>query len=239
MPGGVRTNASVATGMRADTLFVFATTPDGRILFDREAPGHDFDGWRSMAGGVVTNVALGAAGRPGDDLFVFATTPDGRIPLQPVAARAALVGWQEVPGGVRTNASVAAGMRADTLFVFTTTPDGRIRFNQSLLGHDFDGWRDMAGDVVTNVALGAAGRPGDDLFVLPRRRTGASFSTSRRPAAPSSAGKRCPAVSALTHPSPGRAGDDTIRLRHDAGRAHPHQREAPGHDFVDWQIYSP
>jgi hypothetical protein len=83
--------APAAAG-RHDNLFVFAKTPDGRILFNQAAPGGAFVGWQEVPGGVRTNDAL-AAGMQKDTLFVFARQPDGRLLFNQAAPGGAFAGW--------------------------------------------------------------------------------------------------------------------------------------------------
>jgi hypothetical protein len=45
-PGGAQPDVALAAGMQSDTLFVFAKTFDGRIVFNQAASGGAFVGWQ-------------------------------------------------------------------------------------------------------------------------------------------------------------------------------------------------
>jgi len=72
---------------------VFVRAGDGRILFNQAAPGAAFVGWQEIAGGVITDAALGASMQR-DTLFVFAKGLDGRLLFNQAAPGGTFVGWQ-------------------------------------------------------------------------------------------------------------------------------------------------
>jgi hypothetical protein len=59
----ITTDTAPAAAGRKDNLFVFVRAGDGRILFNQAAPGAAFVGWQEIAGGVITDAALGASMR--------------------------------------------------------------------------------------------------------------------------------------------------------------------------------
>jgi hypothetical protein len=89
VPGGVRTDTPVGAGMQKDTLFVFAKSPNGEVVFNQAAPYGAFVGWQVRAN-ATTDAAPAAAGRA-NDLFVFTEAKDGRVLFNQAAPGGAFV----------------------------------------------------------------------------------------------------------------------------------------------------
>ena len=58
VPGGVRTDVALASGMQNETVFVFAKDQAGRVLFNQAAPGGAFVGWQEVPGGFGRTLLL-------------------------------------------------------------------------------------------------------------------------------------------------------------------------------------
>jgi hypothetical protein len=155
------TQTTPASASIGSTLFVAATSIDGRILLCQARFGQAFSDWRPIAGNGRTDATVALASVE-NTLFVFCKGLDGRIYVNQAELTAsnadpekfaqAFSGWFEVQGDGRTDAAPAAVRLRQSVFVFIKGLDGRIFLNQAEYRHAFSGWFELQGDGRTDAA---------------------------------------------------------------------------------------
>ena len=155
------TETTPASASIGSTLFIAATSIDGRILLSQARFGQAGSPWWPIAGNGRTDAPVSLASIQ-NTLFVFCKGLDGRIYVNqaelttgnsdPEKFAQSFSGWFEVQGGGQTDTAPAAVRLGQSVFVFIKGLDQRIYLNQAEYRHAFSGWFELQGNGLTDAA---------------------------------------------------------------------------------------
>src|SRR5439155_739445 len=156
------TDVAPAVAGVGNSVYFFAKTRDGRIMYDWAELGKGGHGWREMEGTGRTNAAP-AAGAVREHVFVAIKGLDGYVYInQADQGRPFNDQWSQSCLNALVDPAVA--VEGKWVYFFAKTLDGRIVYDWAVLGQGGHGWREMEGTGRSNAAP-AAGAVRDHVFV--------------------------------------------------------------------------
>jgi hypothetical protein len=155
------TNVSPAVAGVGNSVYFFARTSDGRIMYQTAEIGQAGLCWMEVEGNGRTDVAPAAAA-VGTHVFVAIKTLDGHVAINQADLGQPFGQW--FPSDIVTDAAPAVAGVGNEVYFFAKTTDGRIMFNRAPLGAGGVGWKEVDGNGRTATSP-AAGAVGNHVFV--------------------------------------------------------------------------
>jgi hypothetical protein len=158
------TNLSPALAGAGNTIYIFATTRQGRIMYNYAKVGEAGVGWHEVEGGGQTNCAPAAAA-VGNHIYLAIRGLDGTVQINQADVGHAFGGW--FPAGFVTDVAPAVASVEKGVYFFAKSLDGKIMYNYAPAGGAGTGWKEVDGGGQTNVAT-AAGSVGNHIYLAIR-----------------------------------------------------------------------
>src|SRR5438552_928340 len=133
------TDVAPAVAGVGNSVYFFAKTRDGRIMYDWAVLGKGGHGWRGMEGSGRSNAGP-AAGAVRDHVFVAIKGLDGYVYINQ-ADQGHPFNDQWSQSKMTTNVSPAVAGVGNSVYFFAKTLDGRIVYDWAVLGQGGHGWR--------------------------------------------------------------------------------------------------
>lgn len=162
------TDTSPAIAGVKNSIYIFAKTSQGRIVYNHAQVGHAGAGWNEVEGGGQTNCAPAAAA-VGNHIYLAIRGLDGNVQINQADSGHAFGDW--FSADFITDVAPAVASVKKGVYYFATGVDGRIMYNYAPLGQGGAGWKEVEGNAKTNSAP-AAGTVGDHIYLAIRSTDG-------------------------------------------------------------------
>ena len=148
------TNVTPAVAGVGDSVYFFAKTSDGRIMYQTAQLGQAGLCFTEVDGNGRTDAAPAAAAIGNAMCLVAVKGLDGHVAINQADLGHPFGQW--FPSDMITDAAPAVAGVGNNVYFFAKAPDGRIRYNRAQLGQGGVGWNDVEGNGRTDAAPAAA-----------------------------------------------------------------------------------
>jgi hypothetical protein len=156
------TNVAAAVTGVGSSVYFFAKTIDGRIMYETAQLGQGGLCWVEVEGNGRTDAAPAAAA-VGTHVFVAVKGLDGRVYINQSDLGRPFGQW--FPSDIVTDAPPAVAGVGNSVYFFAKTRDGRVMYTRAQLGQAGIPWREVEGAGRTDAAPAAAA-VGTHIFVV-------------------------------------------------------------------------